>query len=382
MFDQFDDPELAVWLLLSKLKNIRIKTILYLKNNLGCLSELYKLKRNKLIELKINPNLIFDILHPPLAWLEQELIWLRDNNAIALHYDSDLYPQQLREIHTAPLVLMAQGDITLLKTPQIAVVGSRKSSDYGRKHGFELSKQLSEAGWTITSGLAEGIDSYAHNGALAGSGKTIAVMGTGLSMCYPSKNRMLAEKIKEQGLIVTEFHSNVRPSATNFPQRNRIVSGLSKGVLIVEAAKKSGSLITARLALEQNREVFAIPADIERKSSYGCHELIHQGAKLVTNQLDILAELPHLVDCLDKKSNKKSLENQQDKKTALKEDYQKVYDCIADSMITVDEVIEKTALPSKNITSILMILELQSYIIAVPGGYVRAKETQHERTST
>lgn len=205
---------------------------------------------------------------------------------------SDDYPSLLRQIVGAPPLLYIRGNSENLHLPQIAIVGSRRMTRGGETNAFEWSKFLAGGGFVITSGLAQGVDGIAHSGALAAMGKTIAVMGTGIDTIYPREHRRLAENIIDQGgALVTEFDPGTPPLPTHFPRRNRIISGLSLGVLVVEAAPRSGSLITARLALEQNREVFAIPGSIHNPQSRGCHQIIKQGAHLVEQAEDIICEL-------------------------------------------------------------------------------------------
>lgn len=205
---------------------------------------------------------------------------------------SDNYPSLLKQIVGAPPLLYVRGNSENLHLPQIAIVGSRRMTRGGETNAFEWSKFLAGGGFAITSGLAQGVDGIAHSGALAAMGKTIAVMGTGIDTIYPRAHRRLAEDIFDQGgTLVTEFDPGTPPLPTHFPSRNRIISGLSLGVLVVEAAQRSGSLITARLALEQNREVFAIPGSIHNPQSRGCHQIIKQGAHLVERAEDIIKEL-------------------------------------------------------------------------------------------
>lgn len=205
---------------------------------------------------------------------------------------SDDYPALLKQIVGAPPLLYVRGNSENLHLPQIAIVGSRRMTRGGETNAHEWSKFLANGGFVITSGLAQGVDGAAHAGALAGKGKTIAVMGTGIDVLYPRRHRGLAEQIIEQGgTLVSEFDPGTPPLPTHFPSRNRIISGLSLGVLVVEAAPRSGSLITARYALEQNREVFAIPGSIHNPQSHGCHQLIKQGAHLVERAEEITQEL-------------------------------------------------------------------------------------------
>ena len=207
-------------------------------------------------------------------------------------WQSEAYPPLLREIFDPPLVLSALGDLSLLASPSVAVVGTRKATAYGRGMAERLAADLAAQGLTIVSGLARGVDSAGHRGALDAGGKTIAVLGCGIDVIYPAENKKLFAAIAEKGLLLSEFPLGAFPAPQNFPIRNRIISGLSLGVIVVEAAQYSGSLITARLAMEQNREVFAVPGSITNRTSWGPHVLIKQGAKLVQDWQDVLEELP------------------------------------------------------------------------------------------
>ncbi len=217
-----------------------------------------------------------------------------DNRHLITLHDAR-YPTLLREIDDAPPMLFIQGDPTILNLPQIAIVGSRNPSASGRQTATDFAHFLASAGLAITSGLADGIDGAAHQGALETKNSTLAVTGTGLDRVYPAKHRELAHRIAEQGALISELPPGTPPIPANFPRRNRIISGLSLGTLVVEAAQKSGSLITARLATEQGREVFAIPGSIHNPLARGCHALIRQGAKLVETAGDILEELAPLL---------------------------------------------------------------------------------------
>ena len=203
------------------------------------------------------------------------------------------YPAQLRETYDPPIVLYAMGDLdAALAQPSIAIVGSRRCSTYGRNVAEKISRDLAERGITVVSGLARGIDSAAHRGAIEGKGLTVAVMGTGIDAVYPKENRKLAEQIATHGALVTEFPLATPPVSQNFPFRNRVISGLTLGVMVVEGAERSGSLITARLAMEQGREVFAVPGNITSSKSFGPNYLIKDGAKLVQSWLDVVEEFP------------------------------------------------------------------------------------------
>ncbi|MGH8401460.1 MAG: DNA-processing protein DprA, partial [Gammaproteobacteria bacterium] len=233
--------------------------------------------------------------HPDWASVDQDQRWLETADANILPFTDAAFPALLRGIPAAPMLLFLRGDISLLDTPQLAMVGSRNPSTDGRRNAEGFAAYLAGCGLTITSGMALGIDAASHRGALKANGTTIAVWGTGLDKPYPPRHRELAEEIAAKGLLVSEFPPGTLPIPTNFPRRNRIISGLAIGTLVVEAATASGSLITARLAAEQGREVFAIPGSIHNPMARGCHQLIRQGAKLVESAGDILEELAPLL---------------------------------------------------------------------------------------
>jgi DNA processing protein len=224
--------------------------------------------------------------------LDAEWQKVRDRGISVLGREDPGYPPLLKKIHDPPFLLYARGRQVQWERPWIAVVGSRKMTAYGRELAFWLGRELAARGIGVVSGLARGIDTWAHRGALKGGGETAAVLGTGLDTCYPAENRLLAEEISRAGLLLSEFPLGTGPKPQHFPLRNRIISGISLGTVVVEAAEKSGALITADLALEQGREVFALPGPINSPMSRGCHSLIQQGAKLVQGIEDLLEELP------------------------------------------------------------------------------------------
>lgn len=236
------------------------------------------------IAARIKRNPIEDLVNAVAAWLREPA-----NRVITLA--DPQYPQRLLQIADPPALLYVTGKPDLLRRSALAIVGSRNATAQGIANAEAFARALSEAGLAIVSGLALGIDAAAHRGALAGSGGTIAVLGTGADVVYPARNRALAHEIAERGVLVSEFPLGTRPLAGNFPRRNRLISGLAIGCLVVEAAAESGSLITARLANEQGREVFAIPGSIHSPLTKGCHSLIKQGAKLVESARDVLEEL-------------------------------------------------------------------------------------------
>jgi DNA processing protein len=259
-----------------------------------------------------------------------------------------------------------------LQSPQLAIVGSRNPTPNGRITAQDFARHLADVGLTITSGLALGIDAASHLGALESDGYTIAVMGTGLDRVYPARNRDLAHAVAERGALVSEYPLGTTPRPENFPRRNRIISGLSMGTLVVEAALQSGSLTTAHHAVEQGREVFAIPGSIHNPLSRGCHRLIREGAKLVETAEDILSELSALNQALN--SPPKTLEKHYDTSESLDQEYERLLDTMGFAPTPVDQLVSLSGLTAEEVSSMLLILELQGYVGSSPGGlYIRVK---------
>ncbi len=279
--------------------------------------------------------------------------------------DDERYPALLQELRDKPDPLFVLGDADVLKLPAIAIVGSRNPTSGGRDNAYRFARHLARTGFVIVSGLAEGVDAAAHEGALDANGLTVAVLGHGLDRIYPAANGALAERILEDGALVSEYAPGTPPRRANFPQRNRIISGLSLGTLVVEAARRSGSLITARTAGEQGREVFAIPGSIHNPMAKGCHRLIRQGARLVESADDILSELGPLVSGLMENTVEASHPIQSEDQD---EDYVRLLDTLAFDPQTPEELAAKTALTIEQVSSMLLILELQGEIESLPGG--------------
>jgi DNA processing protein len=290
-------------------------------------------------------------------------------NSEIITFDDDAYPQLLKQIYDPPLVIFVQGNKVLLNKNQLAIVGSRSASINGREIAFDMAQQLVNRGLVITSGLALGIDAAAHKGALTSPASTIAVVATGLDKVYPARHReLVANIIKQDGAIISEFFPGTSPKPGHFPKRNRIISGLSEGVLVVEAALSSGSLITARCALEQNRDVFSIPSGIHNPQAKGCHWLIKQGAKLVEESADILEELA----CIDKSQltvNKEIVKKRTNKDLCVDE----LLASVGFEITPVDKVVFRSKLPIEEVLTRLTMLELNGLVAAVPGGYLRLK---------
>ena len=279
------------------------------------------------------------------------------------------YPPLLREAPAPPPLLYVNGSVALLSRTQIAMVGSRHASPAGLETARQFGSELSRAGLIVTSGLALGIDAACHQGALQAGSPTIAVVGTGLDSVYPRRHAALAQQIADHGAIVSEFPLGTPPNAKHFPQRNRIISGLSLGVLVVEAALRSGSLITARYALEQNREVFAIPGSINSPVSKGCNALIQQGAKLVETTADVLTELPAMaVNTAAQQPTVTAANPLQGQETA-----QQILAAVGFEPTGTDKIIARSGLPVAAVLATLMQLELLGLIAECPGGFSRLR---------
>jgi DNA processing protein len=289
----------------------------------------------------------------------------------ALRLTDDRYPRFLRETYDPPIVIYCLGDIeTAFSQPAIAIVGSRRCSTYGRNVAEKLSRELAERGVTVVSGLARGIDSAAHRGALEGRGLTVGVMGTGLDSVYPKENRKLAERIAEKGALITEFPLATPPVSQNFPFRNRVISGVSLGVMVIEGAERSGSLITARLAYEQGRDVFALPGNITSAKSFGPNYLIKDGAKLVQTWRDVVEELPAEMKAaiLSAERGENFLKQIVFDEVALSEPERKLLKILsADEPVHIDQLILRSGLSLGELMGALLQLEMSDRIRQLPG---------------
>lgn len=312
--------------------------------------------------------------------LSADLAYIESQSGLhCLLYDNPLYPRLLREIPRPPPLLFVRGDPTCLSLPQLAIVGSRSPSGGGIENAERFAHYLAERGFAITSGLALGIDAAAHRGALRAGGKTIAVMGTGINLIYPSRHRQLAQDIIDSGgALVSEFPLGTASHACNFPQRNRIISGLSGGTLVVEAAVQSGSLITASYALQHDREVFAIPGSIHNPLARGCHQLIRQGATLVETAQDIVDQLAGLLSY--KRQEVKSAKAPQpelfpevdtEEESGLSAAEQNLLQALGYDPLPVDLLAERTGLDVGNLSAQLIGLEIKGLIQQVGACYQR-----------
>jgi DNA processing protein len=297
--------------------------------------------------------------------LAAELKRIREFGAAVITQESPSYPKPLREIHAPPIVLYVWGELQDRDHHAIGIIGARRTTHYGMESAKKLAYQIAYAGLTVISGLARGIDTAAHQGAVAAKGRTIAVIGSGLSKLYPPENQALAEKIRNgNGAIVSEFSMEIEPDRQTFPMRNRIISGASHGVLVVEAGLNSGALITASQALEQGRSVYAVPGHINAPSAMGSNRLIQQGAKLVMSASDILDDLQILLP-----ETKPSPEAAARPLPPLSDDEQRVFDAIDSSETPIDRIAAKSDLPSATVSSTLLRLELKHLVKQLPGKY-------------
>jgi len=299
----------------------------------------------------------------------EKLIKLCENRDIAIYsFSEEDYPKLLKEIYDPPVVLFCKGELLLEDNFALSIVGSRKLSEYGRRITEKLAYELAFLGITIVSGLARGIDSVAHKSTLSAGGRTIAILGSGVSCIYPPENKMLAEKIIKNGAIISEFYPDEGPRKENFPRRNRIISGLSFGTLVTEATINSGALITASFALEQGREVFAVPGNITSKTSEGTNYLIQKGAKLVTKVEDILEEIEQFIPLLKKITTE--LSNKTTQTDKLDNDEKIVFN-ILNEPLYLDEIILKTGMNTAKVLEILLNFEIDGLINKIEGKYVR-----------
>ncbi len=372
------ENSLRNWLALTHVPNlgpIRIHSLLEAFDNP---SVVLNAGRSVWEEAGLSEKLIQHLSSPDWDKVDADLRWLEQDNASILTLDDERYPPLLKSIPDAPPVLYVLGQPEILKLPQLAIVGSRNPTHAGKDIAHDFAAYLTSMGMTVTSGMALGIDTAAHQGALdsmcsdrEGTGFTVAVTGTGLDRVYPSKNRDIAHKIAENGVLVSEYAPGTPPLPGNFPRRNRIISGLSMGVLVVEAALQSGSLITARLAIEQGREVFAVPGSIHHPLAKGCHALIRQGAKLVETAEHILEELGGFVGMLAEGTNttNKTEDEETNSSQNVDDEYKQVLKCIDFEPTSVDKVVERSGLTADAVCSMLLVLELQGYVTALSGGY-------------
>ncbi len=366
-----NESELSAWLALSFTPKLGHKTLSRLLSH-DSLLNLINYSSKQWQALGLTQEQIHYLSHESVKDVDQSLSWLNaQSNRYIVTPLCKHYPPLLKQIPAAPTVLFVEGQIASIQQSQIAIVGSRNASIDSQKIAFQFASQLVEHELVITSGLALGVDGYAHDGALKSGGKTVAVLGSGLSSIYPLRHKSLANRVVENGALVSEFRPNAKPRPTHFPRRNRIISGLSMGVLVVEAAEKSGSLITARYALEQGREVFVVPGSIVNPNCVGSNRLIRQGACLVQN-------VQHILDEIDSMMNFNQLQRSQTQQPLFlppnSEDelpFPELLANVGEEATPVDILANRTHIPVQEVMMQLLELELSGHVVAVSGGYIR-----------
>ncbi len=372
MHETSRDDDLAGWLRLAQTPGVGPETGRRLLTAFGLPENIFAASLPSLQTI-VSQRIAEALRQPPTEaatiLIEQTLAWAAaSGNRVLTLADAD-YPPSLLEIPDPPLILYVKGRLELLARPAVAVVGSRNASTQGALNAEQFSQALSQAGYTIISGLALGIDAAAHRGALlatAGGGSTVAVIGTGADLVYPARNRALAHQIAAEGCIVSEYPLGTPAIASNFPRRNRLISGLARAVLVVEAAAQSGSLITARMAAEQGRDVLAIPGSIHAPLSRGCHQLIKQGAKLVESAQDVLEELQHLPLPVPALATEAAAPSDDAGLPASR-----LLEAMGFDPVTPDLLAARCALDAATLAGLLLTLELQGQVELMPDGSYR-----------
>jgi DNA processing protein len=348
------DSTLASWLTLSQIPGLGAEGLRKLLQTFGSPNAVFTAPTSEvrqIVKPAVTQQIALGIIEENLVITEQ---WLSDPLNHIVTIADENYPQQLLNTQDPPFLLFVKGRLDLLNKPSLAIVGSRNATPQGIRNAEAFAQSLSDLSFCIVSGMALGVDAAAHVGALKGQGSSIAVVGTGLDRIYPASNKELAHQLSIHGAIISEFPLGTPPLPANFPRRNRIISGLSQGCLIVEASLQSGSLITARLALEQGREVFAIPGSIHSPQSKGCHALIKQGAKLVENAEDIIQELGGSFPIIKESS------------PPLPE--HALFEFLHFDPIDLDTLSERSSLTIAALSAILLQLELEGKVTTLPGG--------------
>ena len=389
---------------LSLIQGIGPKTVQFLIQIFGSAEKVINATPEELRKIeKLSPTARERLIQKSLGCpLERELELIHEYGCQIITFYDAAYPPLLKEIDTPPLLLYVRGELKPEDTFSIALVGSRQAKDYGRRVSYQLSYQLAQRGLTVISGFAKGIDTCAHRGALEANGRTIAVLGNGLSLIYPASNIGLVDKIVESGALISEFPMGMEPRSENFPRRNRIISGLTLGTVVVEASNRSGALITARLASEQGREVFAVPGEIFSELSIGTHKLIDKGAKLIGTVDDLLEALPlhalRQISALTSTQESKRDGEIPETPSVMKGEFEQsrsntsktiatekaetvpaipppdltadektVFDAIETPTSHIDTIVRTTQLPISQVSGVLLMLELKGAIQQLPG---------------
>ncbi len=366
------ENSLEHWLSLRHIAGVGPRTFLTLLETFGSARAALNASASQLSGLSIKSETVNALRNKKDPDITADLNWCAEDGHHIITLHDERYPKQLKDLPDAPPLLYVRGDPDFLLQPQLAMVGSRNPTAAGRNTAKEFARHLSNVGITITSGLASGIDGASHEGALHGLAGTVAVVAHGLDIVYPAQHQKLAQAISENGAVVSEMPIGTQPNRGLFLRRNRLISAFSLGTLVVEAAQKSGSLITARFAMEQNREVFAIPGSIHNPMARGCHQLIRQGAKLVESADDILEELrlpAAQTTSYPIKTDTNIHENPKDPHKTLDPDHQKLLKCLAYEPASIDELVSSSGFKAAEIASMLLILELEGVIVCQDGRY-------------
>ncbi|HSC14769.1 MAG TPA: DNA-processing protein DprA [Gammaproteobacteria bacterium] len=362
---------IEAWLsLLQAAQQITTQAWLDALKRCGSAEALVAAPRRTLLESGLSPDAVAMLDKPDRETAARWRAWLAAPNRKLVTFGSREYPQRLAEIPDAPLALWVEGArLDLLWAPQLAIVGSRSPTADGKETAEQFARYLARRGLTITSGLATGIDGASHRGAVGALGGTLAVLGGGLDAIFPREHTKLAAEIAARGLLVSEYAPGVEPQKLFFPQRNRIIAGLTLGTLVVEATRRSGSLITARLALDYGREVFAIPGSIHNPLARGCHYLIRQGAKLVEEAADVLVELAPLLTAEGFELAPEPIAETAEESPATRDpSYEKLLNVLGFSPTPIADLSSRTSLTTAELSSMLLLLELEGLVEALPGG--------------
>ncbi len=363
------------WLTLGLAAGVTGAAVTALLERFGSVERVVGASSDELLAADVSATGVRNIHSPNREQQARCANWLEASDCSLVTWLDPRYPPLLREISSAPSLLFVRGDVDTLSLPQLAIVGSRSSTPAGSETARRFAGHLSQSGFCITSGMALGIDAAAHRAALAADGRTIAVFGAGPDIIYPREHISLAADIAANGALVSEFAPGCAPRKLQFPRRNRIISGLSLGTLVVEAGLRSGALITARNAAEQGREVFAIPGSIHNPVARGCHRLIRSGAKLVETADDIIEELDGMIAgfaaTIEQNPDQPVLQT----KLALDSDYERLLGLMGWDPVTIDTLIMRSGLTAEEVSSMLLILELEGRVEPLTGGrYVQREE--------
>lgn len=357
--------DLKYWIWLSSLPGIGAYRFKLLLDHFGSAENVWNANERELRKLRGIGSSIWAILnHSFRKNLDSDMYKIEKSGIKVIRIIDKEYPAMLKEIHDPPPILFVRGNLRIEDQKAIAIVGARNVTHQGMNIARELAYELASRGITIVSGMARGTDTFAHRGALEARGRTIAVLGCGVDVAYPPENRDLISRVSESGAVISEFTLGTKPFSANFPARNRIISGLSAGIVVIEAGEKSGALITADFALEQGREVFAVPGNPQTISSKGTNRLIKEGAKMITCVEDIIEEFKDfdLDRVKTSKKNRELLEN-------LSEDETKIIGNINVEPVHMDEIIFKTGFDTKKLNSMLTILEMRGILKQLPGKF-------------